>query len=186
MMGKDLTPKQATIALAVGIFGMMAVFYIVMLVSGGHHDTIEWLLPVLLFIGVFLLLPVVAILQSILGLIGAAVIGGLLYVVSRLLPQRTRTWLAGKTDRNLTPLASTLAFAAAIACLVSIFCFTTGDPKGVLIFTFGISMVIGFFALIHHIDIRWRTHRNQKRTANQASDATSETAPGADSSSHQG
>jgi hypothetical protein len=111
---------------------------------------------------------------------------GALFLLSRLIPRPIRTWLAGKTDRRLTPLASTLAFAAVIAILIGIFCLTTGDPKGVLIFTFMISLVVGFFALIHRIDVRWRAYRNQKEAANQASDATSKPAPGAGSSAHQG
>lgn len=185
-MAENLTLKQTIIGLAIGIFGMMTVFYIVMLVSGGHHDTIEWLLPALLFTGVFVLLPVVAILQSILGQVGALVIGSLLYLVSRLLPKRTKTWLAEKSDKTLTPLASTMALGVAIAVVIGIFCLTTGDPKGVLIFSFAISLVVGFFVLIHRIDVRWRAYRNRKKAINQASDATSEPTPGADSSSHQG
>ncbi len=185
-MGKNLTIKQTVIALAVGLFAIMMLFYIVMLVSGEHYDLLEWLLPALLFAGIFVLLPLVAILQSILGQIVALVIGGMLYLVSRLRPKRTRTWLSGKSNRDLTPLASTLAFAAAIAVLIGIFCLTTGNPKSVLIFTFMISLVVGFFALIHRIEVRWRAYRNRKKAANKAHHATSEPAPGAGSSSHDG
>jgi hypothetical protein len=107
---------------------------------------------------------------------------GVLFLLSRLIPKPIMTWPAGKSDRKLTPFAATLVFAAAIAAMLGIFCLTTRDPKGVLIFAFMISLVVGFLALIHRIDVRWRANRNQKKAANQALHATSEPAPGAASS----
>ena len=66
-MGTQLTPKQTIVALAVGMFALLAVFYISMIALGGEHDLMEWLLPGMLIVGVFLALPFGALLVNIMG-----------------------------------------------------------------------------------------------------------------------
>ena len=143
-------------------------------------------MPALLFTGVFLLLPVVAVLQGILGQVTALILGGLLYLASRLLPKRIRQRVKASSESRLPPFTSVCVFGVAIAVLVGIFCFTTKDPKGVLIFVFMIAIVVGFFAFMHQIDVKWRVRRKLKNTAtDHASNAPSEPAPGPESSTRE-
>jgi len=63
-MGTQLTPKHAVIALAVGMVVLLAAFYVPMVVLGGKHDLLEWLLPAILIVSVFAALPICAALMG--------------------------------------------------------------------------------------------------------------------------
>ena len=66
-MGTQLTGRQTLIALAIGMVALLAAFYIPMIAWGGQRDLLEWLLPAILIISVFVFLPLGAILVNMLG-----------------------------------------------------------------------------------------------------------------------
>ena len=67
IMGTQLTGRQTLIALAIGMVALLATFYIPMIVWGGQRDILEWLLPAILIVSVFVFLPLGAIIVNMLG-----------------------------------------------------------------------------------------------------------------------
>ena len=90
-MGTQLTTRQTLIALTIGMVVLLAAFYIPMIVSGGQQDLLEWLLPAILIIGVFILLPFGAILMSILGKLVVLPFLGIYALVIKIKQIRTKT-----------------------------------------------------------------------------------------------